>query len=177
MGEWVGSGVCKWAGWWHGWVAWVGWEMDEGAFVRTRVLLREDFRNIWPTLKLYIYLLLACQSGIQSYGLPSGYTPLQHLLQNTSISWTAKQDLCCVWCKFCRWSTYKEKSARTLDFLWQWTYYLEEQPTTYDSSLHNRGWTWQLCQLRQISPPHNEDIWKHGFSTGTWARGTQEPNM
>jgi hypothetical protein len=27
-------------------------------FVRTRVLLRKDFRNIWPTLKLYIYLLL-----------------------------------------------------------------------------------------------------------------------
>jgi hypothetical protein len=72
-----------------------------------------------------------------------------------------------VWCKFCRWPTYKEKSTRTLDFLQQWTYYMEEQPTTLDSSLHNRGWTWQLCQLCQISPPHNEDIEKHGIST-TW---------
>ena len=38
----------------------------------------------------------SCQIGIQSYGLPSGYTPLQQLLQNTGIPWITIQDLCCV---------------------------------------------------------------------------------
>ena len=67
---------------------------------------------------------------IELWPTTSGYTPLQHVLQNTDIPWITKQDLCCVWCKFCRWPTYKEKSTRTLDFLQQWTYHMEEQPTT-----------------------------------------------
>ncbi len=50
-----------------------------------------------------------CQSDIQSYGLPSGYTPLQHLIQNTGIPWIMYETgYLSVWCKFCRWSTYTE---------------------------------------------------------------------
>ncbi len=60
-----------------------------------------------------------CQSwtkaAYKGCGIPSG--PLQDLLQHTGIPWIANQNICCMWCQFCRWPTYMEKSSRTLDFL------------------------------------------------------------
>ncbi len=126
----------------------------------TRVLLEYSYGQcqkwglMWLTIFPYWSYTWQDQqrnlSKLQSHGLTSGHTPLQHLVQNTGIPWITKQDLRYVWCKFCRWPTYKEKSTRTLDFLQQWTYHMEEQPTTHDSSIHNRGWTWQLCKLFKI---------------------------
>ncbi len=109
----------------------------------------------------------ACKSGIQSYGLPSGHTSLQDPIQHTGIPWITKHDICCMWCKFCRWSTHKEKSTRTLDFLQQWTYHMEEQPTTHDISIHKRGWTWQVCKLchSKISTSYHEVIGQYGIPT------------
>ena len=59
------------------------------------------------------------QSDIQSYGIPGVHTPLQDLLQHTSIPWIEEQDICCMWCQLRRWPTNKEKSTGTLDFLKQ----------------------------------------------------------
>jgi hypothetical protein len=117
-------------------------------------------------------------------------TPHFKICYNTPVYPDTKQEICFLWCQFCRWPRNKEKSTRTLDFLPQWTYYMEKQQTTNDSSFHNRGWTRQFCH----STSYNEDIGKHGIPTGwsehiwnqslrlwytrtTWGQGTQEPNI
>ena len=104
-----------------------------------------------------------CQSGVQSYGIPSVHTLLEDLLQHTSIPWIEKQDICCMLCQLCRWPTNKEKSTRTLDHLQQCSYHMKEQQTTDDSSFYNWGWTWPLCLLSKISTSYHEDIGKHGI--------------
>ncbi len=74
----------------------------------------------------------SCRIGIPSYGIPSGHTQLQDLLQHTSIP---GQDICCMWFQLCRWQTNKEKSTRTLDLLQRCSYHVEEQQTTHDRRL------------------------------------------
>ncbi len=70
-------------------------------------------RNTWQDQQRNLSKLN--KSGIQGYGIPSG--SLQDLLQHTDIPWIANQNICCMWCQFWRWPTYREKSSRTLDFL------------------------------------------------------------
>ena len=77
----------------------------------------------------------SCQIGIQSYGIPSGHTSLQDLLQHTSIPWIEEQDIFCMWFQLCRWPTNKEKSTRTLDLSQRCSYHMEEQQTTHDVNI------------------------------------------
>ena len=91
-----------------------------------------------------------CQSGVQRYGIPSGHTPLEDLLQHTSIPWIEKQDIYCMWCQLCRWPTNKEKSTRTLDSLQQCSYHMEEQPTTDALSTTEAGLDSFVCCLRSV---------------------------